>query len=232
MAMLDEIVSSEPVRAYLRALKGITPLSVRLLERVSLARMFGNDNFVDSTIPGTQKPAVYAVMKLLGDNKGAGILYAASSYGLAMKMIAGAGYRNIRGIDLDEKAVSFCTAHGLRANVMDAAKTSFPDGSFDMAVSRDFVTSGYLPHDKVIAVLNEQHRILKPGGVAVFTTMWPMIPDYHNENLPGQDAINASQFRGSKLTVMHLPLTIPKGTVLGIAGIVANYQIVAYQKSS
>lgn len=230
MTAIGSLIDSEPIQAYLQALEKVKPGSVKLLGK-NLGRILGNDNFIDSTIPETQLPAVYAVEKLLSDNKKASILYAACSYGLAMKMISEAGYPCIRGVDIDERAVNFCTSQGIRANVMDAASTNFPNESFDLVVSRDFAATDYLGLEKVVAVLNEQHRILKPGGFAVFTTMWPMTPYYHNENLPEEAAICASEFKSSRSVPMSLTLKIPKGTVFGSAGVLAKYCIVAYQKS-
>ena len=209
---LDEIVNSVPVQKYLKALQDAKPLS-------------------DSTIPEIHKPALYAVMRLLGDAKTASILYVASSYGLGMKMISEAGYRNIRGIDVDKMAVDFCVSQGLHANVMDAAQTSFPDNSFDIVVSRDFVAPTYWPQERLTTFLNEQHRILKPGGFAVFTTMWPMIPPYHSENLPKITEIEASQFKGSRPIAMSIRLIMPKDTVSVSAGLQADYLTVTYQKS-
>ncbi len=214
MATLDSVIDSADVQAYMKALRGARPLSVRLLGNGNLARILGNDDFVDSTIPGTQLPALYAVRTLLGDNKGASILYAASSYGLGMKIIEAAGYRNIRGIDLDVRAVNFCKSNGLYANVMDAAKTTFPNDSFDMVVSRDFVAPTYWQSQERIAeFLNEQHRILKPGGFAVFTTMWPRSMD----NIPKEE-LKISAFKNSSPAIDIIHLTVPKGTELGTTG--------------
>ncbi len=160
--------------------------------------------------------------------KNASILYAASSYGLGMELIRAAGYENIRGIDLDQRAVDFCKSQGLSANVMDAARTNFPDGSFDMVVSRDFVAPGYLSYDKVITVLNEHHRVLKPGGFAVFTIMWPGT----RENLPPQGAIFASDFRNSPMQDERvISLTVPPGTDVMLRDQVAPYFIHSYRKS-
>lgn len=226
MTSLDTVVNSPPVQEYLKALEKARPLSVRLLGRGNLARIFGNDNFVDSTIPGVQIPALYAVTKLLAGNKGASILYAAPSYGLGMKMIAEAGYTNIRGIDLDEKAVDFCKSQGLSADVRDAADTGFRPNSFDMVVSRDFVASSYLKsHDKLVGILNELHWIIKPGGFVVFTTMWPESVI----NMP-VEAIDASAFKGSVRIADAIRLTVPKGTEVGTRG-KAMYYILAYRKS-
>ena len=128
-------------------------------------------------------------------------------------------------------AVDFCVSQGLHANVMDAVQTSFPDNSFDIVVSRDFVCSTYLPSRKIVEHLDEQHRLLKPGGFAVFTTMWPMIPPYDSENLPKKTEIAASQFKSSRPIAMSIRLIIPKGTVSGSAGLQADYLTVTYQKS-
>ena len=225
MATLDSVINSAEVQAYMKALNGAMPLSVRLLGNGNLARIFGNGNFVDSTIPGTQLTALYAIRMLFGDNKGTAILYAAASYGLGMKIIHSAGYTNIMGIDVDERAVEFCSSQGLNVEVMDAGRPSFPDNCFDAVVSRDFVAPTYWQYKgEILKLLNEQHRILKPGGFAVFTTMWPR----SIVNLPTEQ-IKASAFKYSSPVVSSLQLSVPKGTEIGTTGI-APYFFLYCQK--
>lgn len=224
--ILDQTIRSAQVQEYLQALKAVTPLGVKLFGKGNFSRLvIGEHDFVDSTIPWAQKPALYAALDVLNGNKNASILYAASSWGLGMAMIKAAGYVNIQGIDIDEKAVEFSRAQGLDAKVMDAARTTFPDDTFDLIVSRDFVSWNYLPEQKCLEVVNEQFRLLKPGGYAVFTTMRFKSP----ANFPTPKMLTDSAFPKSLMKPREF-LLLSKGLDAFWDGPTQSYMMLYCQK--
>jgi SAM-dependent methyltransferase len=83
------------------------------------------------------------------------------------------GYR-VTGIDLSpamiRRAQDLSAGLGVRYAVMDAADLRFPDGTFDAAL---FSYNGIelLPgREGKQRALREVHRVLRPGGVFIFTT--------------------------------------------------------------
>lgn len=79
---------------------------------------------------------------------------------------------DVEGIDISQnyidKAATACRAKGypesrFHFQVMDAHKLSFPDESFDFVVG-----NGILHHLDYPTAFSEIHRVLKPGGRAIF----------------------------------------------------------------
>ena len=168
-------------------------------------------NHHDSLAPLIQVPALYAALTLLGERRDLPMLYAGNSYGLALKMLKMAGFTNLLGIDIDQRAVEFCKSQGLPAQVGDASNTGFPDNSIGIVISRDLVVKDYVPFNRELAdsripVLDEMHRVLGSPGYAIFTTASPI--GTNNRGLPPQEEINASKFKGATYIDMNLPCTI------------------------
>ena len=91
--------------------------------------------------------------------------------GYGTQLLAGAGARSVRGIDLSEEAVKFSREHYDAPNVtftVASAEQLTPvrDGEFDLVVS--FETIEHLPN--VEAYLDEMVRILRPGGTFMVST--------------------------------------------------------------
>ncbi len=202
-ATIDRIAKSDEIHKYVKSLEKAKPWPLKIFGDWLLLNILFPEtgDYRDSTSLEFQKPAAFSAIDILGQKEDAQVLYVASSYGLGMTLIAAAGYKNVRGIDVDAKAVAFCQSQGLDARVMDALRIDFPDNFFDMVVSRDFVVSDYNPELNKVAILNEQFKVLKSGAFAVFTTMLPVDHVYMGRQLrgmPNQDMISASNFSGSK----------------------------------
>lgn len=216
---VEETANSEAIKNYLVESEKVKPILFNFFNSGFLGTLiesliFGecrSGNYRDSLFLHSQKPALYAALDLHGENKKANILYVASSYGLGMKLIKEAGYENIKGIDIDKKAVDFCTSQGLDCIVGDAAKTPFSGQSFDMVVSRDFIVFDYAPNSKSLRsqFLDEQYRVLKKGGCAVFTSMLPVeYVGIKYRGMPSQKDIDQSPFKNCKVIRKSLSLKI------------------------
>ena len=91
--------------------------------------------------------------------------------GYGALMLAGAGARSVRGMDISEDAVNLCIERNnqpnvtyIVANAQDLAAIS--DNEFDVVIS--FETIEHLPD--VEAYLDEMVRILRPGGAFLVST--------------------------------------------------------------
>ena len=216
---LREILDSDSLKRYIEEGDKIKPLVLKILGNEIgrfitfhiadlLLRIRFNSvyDYRDSMMPAGQLGAPYAALEILKSGKNSKILYFACSYGLGMRMMAEAGYGNIEGIDLDKKAVDFCNSQGLKARVADATKTGLDSESFDLVITRDFVVPEYGSPENRISILNEQYRVLRPGGFTVFTTMIPVErgADYHG--MPAEQDIRNSFFNSSYESELFLDL--------------------------
>lgn len=68
------------------------------------------------------------------------------------------------GVDISDVLVDRARASGLDARVMDAHQLQFPDASFDCVLGTAILH--HLDYDKAVS---EVHRVLRPGGTAIFT---------------------------------------------------------------
>lgn len=102
-----------------------------------------------------------------GDLSNLSLLDASSSTGVMSNKFR-AECAEVTGIDIDEKAVSHATrmftAPNLTFRRMDALRTDFSAGSFDVVVSNQMYE--HVPDPAMM--LDEFYRILKPGGVVYF----------------------------------------------------------------
>jgi len=80
------------------------------------------------------------------------------------------GYSSLTGIDLDERVRSMFHADEIEYAVEDLTQTSRPDGSFAAVTAVSVIEHGV--EDE--ALLAEVARLLRPGGIFVFSTdYWP-----------------------------------------------------------
>jgi hypothetical protein len=120
-----------------------------------------------------------AILKCYGimDLRGKKVLQVASNWGPYMHYLKHEYGAVVSGVDKNNIAVKYAKAGGLDFIAGDAGRMDFfQDNSFDMAISHNFLDSGYLgifcfndiywnPHPFMKNVIKEIHRILKPGGV-------------------------------------------------------------------
>lgn len=98
--------------------------------------------------------------------KNSKVLYIACAFGVGVALVKELGY-DVKGIDINESYVQECTTRGLDVSVGDACSILFPDESFDVTISKDFLRWDYIDYDTIIKSLVEQHRVLKDEGVAI-----------------------------------------------------------------
>jgi SAM-dependent methyltransferase len=80
------------------------------------------------------------------------------------------GYRNLTGIDLDERVRSMFYAGEIEYGVEDLTRTTRPDGSFAAITAVSVIEHGAADEP----LLAEIARLLRPGGIFVFSTdYWP-----------------------------------------------------------
>jgi len=116
------------------------------------------------------------VIKLVGQldsGRDQRILDIGCSSGLLLKELQDQGHEDVRGIDASIEGIARCERGGLRAQVMDAHRLDFGDGTFDGITASDVLE--HLQHDSL--ALREWRRVLKPGGwlivfVPAFMWLW------------------------------------------------------------
>lgn len=89
--------------------------------------------------------------------------------------------RNYIGIDYTEKMVAGCRQRfaGVKFLLMDARNMAFAAASFALVL---FACNGIgmVDHEDRLQILREVHRVLKPGGIFLFSN--------HNQHCPDHDA--------------------------------------------
>lgn len=120
------------------------------------------------------------IYKLIKDYKrDTEILDIGCSIGALIGFLKGRGFKRLRGIDIDEKAIEICRQKGIiDIRVADAEKTGFKNQQFDIVIASDV-----LEHikDEGKALL-EWHRILKSGGkLIVFVPAFKFLWSKHDE---------------------------------------------------
>ena len=95
------------------------------------------------------------------------LLDLSSSTGIMADLFA-RHFKEVVGIDIDEKAVTFAKENFQKDNltfqVMDGLKTEFPDGRFDVVVCNQM----YEHVPDAWRLMDEIRRVLAPGGVCYF----------------------------------------------------------------
>jgi len=117
---------------------------------------------------------VYSLIEQLKLPHNAAILEVGCSAGPLLLQLQQAGYTNLAGIDISEKAITLGQKRGLQSiSIMDGAKLDFSDAAFDLVIASDV-----LEHiaDEAKA-MQEWARVLKPGGsmivfVPAFQHLW------------------------------------------------------------
>jgi SAM-dependent methyltransferase len=107
------------------------------------------------------------------------ILEIGCSGGPLLKQLQADGYDQVTGIDISPDAIELCRQRGLiGTQVMDAQKTTFDDGSFDVIIASDV-----LEHlADAPQALREWHRLLRPGGrLIVFVPAFMFLWSRHDE---------------------------------------------------
>lgn len=109
----------------------------------------------------------YGIKGLTGKN----ILEIGASWGPYMHFLQEKYHVNAFGLDINKKAVRYAKRGGLKFFAGDASKIGLRDNSVDILISRNFLDYSYLDFCQVNKdpvfienVLNEVHRVLKPGG--------------------------------------------------------------------
>ena len=138
-------------------------------------------------------------------------------------------FRSVTGIDIDEPAVRHATASNARPNirylVMDSQSTGFPDACFDAVVC----THIYEHVPDASRLMQEIHRLLRPGGVCFFSAgnrlSW-MEPHYRLPLLSVLPKFMADRYlrllgRGSSYYENHL-------TYWGLKRLVSEFELIDY----
>jgi O-antigen chain-terminating methyltransferase len=119
-----------------------------------------------------------------------------------------------KGVDTNRFAVSQCREYGLDATEADALTflKSIPESAFHAVTGFHIVE--HLTFEQVISLLDEVHRVLTPGGVAVFETPNPanilvsaydFYRDPSHKNPVHPDTIQFfAEFRGFQAAVIYL----------------------------
>ncbi|MGE4301736.1 MAG: class I SAM-dependent methyltransferase [Victivallaceae bacterium] len=117
--------------------------------------------------------------------RSAGILDVGCGYGRLLALLDGAGYTNIRGVDVSESLIRRGRAlhPGLKMELQRPGELDFPDGGFDAAVLCAVLTC--IPGDgDQQRLADEIFRVLRPGGVL-----------YCNDFLLNDDERNLERYR-------------------------------------
>ena len=103
---------------------------------------------------------------------GARVLEVALGPGYLAVELARLGYQ-VAGLDLSQSFVDIATSHAKAAGVTidlrqgDAADLPFADATFDLVVCQ----AAFKNFTRPVAALDQMHRVLRPGGVAVIQDM-------------------------------------------------------------
>src|SRR5262249_38546002 len=104
---------------------------------------------------------------------GADILEVAPGPGYHAIELARLGRYRVTGLDISQTFIQIAGDNARAAGVDvdfrygDVQRMPFPDGSFDLIVCQAALKN----FDKPVTALNEMHRVLRPGGVAVIQDM-------------------------------------------------------------
>jgi ubiquinone/menaquinone biosynthesis C-methylase UbiE len=108
-----------------------------------------------------------------GVPEGADILEVAPGPGYHAIELARLGRYRVTGLDISQTFIQIAGDNAREAGVDvdfrygDVQRMPFPDGSFDLIVCQ----AAFKNFDKPVTALNEMHRVLRPGGVAVIQDM-------------------------------------------------------------
>ena len=96
----------------------------------------------------------------------AAILDIGTSTGTNLRMLRDAGFFNVRGLDLHEEAIRWCSDKGLgQVDKGDICNIPSVNNIYDLVLATDIIEHV----DDDITALREIARVLKPGGRAIVT---------------------------------------------------------------
>jgi len=99
--------------------------------------------------------------------KTARVLDIGCASGEMLKALSAAGFSDVTGIDISERAVGLCRERGFtQVQVMDAAHPDFTGAVFDVIIAANIIE--HIEDDE--EALAQWRRILKPGGTLVVLT--------------------------------------------------------------
>jgi SAM-dependent methyltransferase len=111
--------------------------------------------------------AVAILQDCLGDLSALRLLDLGCSNGLMTKFY-GEAFKEVVGMDIDAPGIAFAQAHNTTPNIRyelsDGMNTGLPDGSMDVVTC----THVYEHVPDAALLLDEIHRVLRPGGACLF----------------------------------------------------------------
>ena len=173
-----------------------------------VARYDGFADWYDAELADTElgEAARRIVTRLLGDGSGR-LLDVGCGTGLLAVSLARLGWA-VTGVDISEDQLRLARARGVDAQLADAHKLPFPDGSFEGAVS--FFTHTDL--DDFALALKELVRVLEPGSPVVYAGAHPCFVGPHSRfvSAEGVPALHPGWYRATARYV-EAPGTSPHG---------------------
>lgn len=135
------------------------------------------------------------IIKLIDKiDKKSKVLEVGCSGGPLIKSLTNIGCPHVYGIDVSESSIQLCKKRGIKtAFVMDGAKTTFDDETFDIIIASDVLE--HIKKDRL--ALSEWRRILTPGGMLII-----FVPAF-NFLWSEHDIINKHYKRYSRKDLMH-----------------------------
>lgn len=120
------------------------------------------------------------IFKLIKDyRKDSHILEIGCSGGPLIRFLQRRGFENIKGIDINKRAIEICKQKGIKdVQIADGQETGFKDQQFDIVIASD-ILEHIQDEDKA---LFEWHRILKQGGkLIIFVPAFNFLWSHHDE---------------------------------------------------
>lgn len=106
---------------------------------------------------------------------------------------------SVSGFDISEDAIQIARAYAPQARLKtaDICKTNYPNDEFDAALSRDVLD--HLPKKDARIAISELLRIVKPGGLVIFTLDFPdeeYLQESHEQNGDGDLIYTCEKWSG------------------------------------
>lgn len=114
--------------------------------------------------PGVRRELAQQIFELPAQARGR-LLDVGCGSGAAMRRMAELGWQ-VEGVDFDQNAVQLAVSHGLNVRLGSLTQQSYATGAFDAVVMNHVLE--HVPDPR--ALIEECHRILKPGGRLVCIT--------------------------------------------------------------
>ena len=120
------------------------------------------------------------IFRLIKDyHKDSHILEIGCSGGPLIRFLQRQGFENIKGIDINKRAIELCKQKGINGvQVADGQETGLKDQQFDIIIASD-VLEHFQNEDKALL---EWYRILKQGGkLIIFVPAFKFLWSHHDE---------------------------------------------------